>query len=153
MRSLTLGAPAEGIIYEKRNAARCLIIRDDQICIVHVKKGISLIHHKLFSAYLTPSKGNYYKLPGGGLESEDPNDFIACQREALEETGCEVIVRLELIAQTTEYRGTLHQESRAYICNVVQDTGKVELTELEASEGLVHFWCPTDGALENMRSV
>ena len=87
------------------------------------------------------------------MKSEDPNDFIACQREALEETGCEVIVRLELIAQTTEYRGTLHQESRAYICNVVQDTGKVELTELEASEGLVHFWCPTDEALENMRSV
>jgi 8-oxo-dGTP pyrophosphatase MutT (NUDIX family) len=74
--------------------------------------------------------GHYYKLPGGGVEPEDPNDTIACEREALEETGCEVDVRPELIAPTTEYCETLHQESRAYIYTVRKETAKVELTEL-----------------------
>jgi len=87
------------------------------------------------------------------VEPEDPNDTIACQREALEETGCEVIVRPQLIAKTIEYRGTLHQESHAYVCTVGKDTGKVELTELEASEGLAHLWCSVLGALQKMNAV
>jgi 8-oxo-dGTP diphosphatase len=98
-------------------------------------------------------QGNYYKLPGGGVEPEDPNDQVACQREALEETGCEVIFRPGMIAQTTEYRGTLHQESHAYLCTVRNDTGKVELTDLEASEGLAHLWCPISEALQKMKTI
>lgn len=89
MHSLTLGSAQKDIKYETRIAVRCLIIQDNKICIIHVKKG------------------NYYKLPGGGVEPEDRDDTVSCQREALEETGCEIIVRPELIAQTTEFRGTL----------------------------------------------
>jgi 8-oxo-dGTP pyrophosphatase MutT (NUDIX family) len=153
MRTLTLGAPVEGVDYEKRTAVRCLIINDSQICIIHVKKGMYDNRKFTSTTSNTPTTGNYYKLPGGGVESEDPNDTIACQREALEETGCEVDVRPELIAQVTEYRGTLHQESRVYICTVRKDTGKVELTDLEASEGLVHLWCPVAEALQKMRAA
>jgi 8-oxo-dGTP diphosphatase len=154
MRTLTLGAPAEGVDYEKRTAVRCLIIEDGQICIIRVEKGIHDMRRQFTSAIADmPTTGNYYKLPGGGVEPDDPNDIIACQREALEETGCEVDVRPELIAQTIEYRGTLHQESRAYICTVRKDTGKVELTDLEASEGLVHLWCPVAEALQKMKAV
>jgi len=100
-----------------------------------------------------PTTGNYYKLSGGGVEPEDRNDAISCQREALEETGSEVIVRPELIAHTTEYRGTLQQESHAYVCTVHKDTGKVELAELEASEGLVHLWYPVAEALQKMKAI
>ena len=89
MHSLTLGSAQKDVQYETRTAVRCLIFKDDKICIIHV------------------NKGNYYKLPGGGVEPEDPNDIVACQRESLEETGCEVVMRPELIAQTTEFRGTL----------------------------------------------
>ena len=153
MRTLTLGAPAEGVDYEKRTAVRCLIINDSQICIIHVKKGMYDNRKLTSTTSNTPTTGNYYKLPGGGVEPEDPNDTIACQREALEETGCEVDVRPELIAQVTEYRGTLHQEGRAYICTVRKDTGRVELTDLEASEGLVHLWCPVAEALQKMRAA
>ncbi|GAB7331398.1 hypothetical protein MBLNU13_g02821t2 [Cladosporium sp. NU13] len=135
MRTVTLGARAEGVDYERRTAVRCLIVNNGQICIIHVKKGVYDICQKLVIAISDkPATGNYYKLPGGGLEPDDPNNTIACQREALEKTGCEVDVRPELIARTTEYRGTLYQESRAYICTVRKDTGKVELTDLEASE-------------------
>lgn len=154
MRTLTLGAPAEGVIYEKRNAVRCLIVNDGQICIVHVEKGMQDVCRGLrFAVTNTPTTGNYYKLAGGGIEPEDPNDAIACQREALEETGCEVDVRPELIAHVTEYRGMLKQESRAYICTVRRDTGKLKLTDSEASEGLVHLWCPVAEALQKMRDV
>ena len=89
MHSLTLGSAQKDVQYETRTAVRCLIFKDDKICIIHF------------------NKGNYYKLLGGGVEPEDPNDIVACQREALEETGCEVVMRPELIAQTTEFRGTL----------------------------------------------
>jgi len=154
MRTLTLGAPAEDVDYEKRTAVRCLIIIDSQICIIRVEKGMHYMCRKLPSAIADmPTIGNYYKLPGGGVEPEDPNDAVACQREVLEETGCEVDVRPELIAQTIEYRGRQHQESRAYICTVRKDTGKVELTDLEASEGLVDLWCPVAEALRKMKAV
>jgi 8-oxo-dGTP diphosphatase len=89
MHSLTLGNAQKDVKYETRTAVRCLILHEGRICIIHVEKG------------------NYYKLPGGGVESEDPDDTVSCQREALEETGCEVVVRPELIAQTIEFRGTL----------------------------------------------
>jgi len=89
MLSLKLGSPQKDVKYETRTAVRCLILKEDKICIVHVKKG------------------KYYKLPGGGVEPEDSDDTVSCQREALEETGCEVVVRPECIAQTTEFRGTL----------------------------------------------
>jgi hypothetical protein len=39
MLSLTLGSPAEDTTYETRTAVRCIIINNDQICIIHVKKG------------------------------------------------------------------------------------------------------------------
>lgn len=154
MRTLTLGAPAAGVDYDKRTAVRCIIIKDGLICIIHVKKGMYEIPPNLPTAISDkPDTGDYYKLPGGGVEPEDPNDTIACQREALEETGCEVDIRPDLVAQTTEYRGTLHQESHAYICTVREDTEKVELTELEASEGLAHLWCPVAEALQKMNAV
>jgi 8-oxo-dGTP diphosphatase len=89
MHSLSLGSAQKDVKYEKRTAVRCITLKEDKICIIHVKKG------------------NYYKLPGGGVEPDDPDDTVSCQREALEETGCEVVVRPELIAQTTEFRGTL----------------------------------------------
>lgn len=154
MRSLTLGVASKDVTYEMRTAVRCIIVDKDQICIIHVKKGMSAHHLAQKSHHSdTPNARIYYKLPGGGVEPNDPNDEVACQREALEETGCEVVVHPGAIAQTTEYRGSLHQESRAYVCNVQKDTGKVELTELEVAEGLVHFWSPIAEALEKMKIV
>lgn len=135
MQSLTLGTPKSGITYELRTAVRCLIIKDNKICLIHVKNG------------------NYHKLPGGGIEPSDPSDTISCQREALEETGCEISVESECFAKTIEFRGDLKQESRAYVCAVERDTGKVELTELEAGEGLVHFWCAVEEAVGVMKGV
>lgn len=93
IHSLTLRSAQENVKYSTRTAVRCLIIQHDKICIIHVKKG------------------NYYKFPGGGVEPEDlegdESHTVSCQRECLEETGCEVLVRPEVFAQTAEFRGTL----------------------------------------------
>lgn len=132
---LTIGEPQDDVEHEHRAAVRCILTKGPNICIIHVKEG------------------NFYKLPGGGIEPDDPNDSVACKREALEETGCEVDVQPEMIAKTIEYRVKLKQESRAYICPVIKDTGKVELTELEASEGLTHMWCEVDEALQKTRNA
>lgn len=153
MRSLTLGIPAKDVTYDLRTAVRCLIINDDQICIIHVEKG-ELGDQATFSHSSDLNvQGNYYKLPGGGVDPEDSNYTTACQREALEETGCQVAVSPDLIAQTIEYRGTLHQESHAYVCTVRKDTGKLGLTELERSEGLSHAWCSVEEALHKIRTI
>jgi hypothetical protein len=60
---------------------------------------------------------------------------------------------LQIINELTFETTSLSQESHAYVCTVLKDTGKVELTELEASEGLVHFWCSIEEALEKMEGV
>ena len=52
MHSLTLGSAQKDLQYETRTAVRCLILKDDKICIIHV------------------NKGNYYKLPGGGVDPD-----------------------------------------------------------------------------------
>jgi hypothetical protein len=43
MLSLTLGSPAKDTIYETRTAVRCIIVKNDQICIIHVKKGMCML--------------------------------------------------------------------------------------------------------------
>jgi hypothetical protein len=60
---------------------------------------------------------------------------------------------LQMINELTFETTSLTQKSHAYVCTVYNDTGKVELTELEAEEGLVHSWCSIDEALEKMRGV
>lgn len=35
------------------------------------------------------TEGDYPKLSGGGVKPEGPDDEVACQREALEQTGCD----------------------------------------------------------------
>ncbi|KXT05918.1 hypothetical protein AC578_317 [Pseudocercospora eumusae] len=128
---LTIGEPDDSVKYEERAAVRCVLRKGTDICIIHVKKG------------------NFYKLPGGDIEPDDANDSVACKRSALEETGCEVDVQPEMIAKTIEHHITLKQESRAYICPVIQDTGKVKFTD----EGLTHVWCSVDEALQKTRNT
>ncbi len=56
--------------------------------------------------------GEYYKIPGGGVEAGE-TDEQAAKREALEESGCEVelvdkIGEYDFIDQKPEYSGMVH---------------------------------------------
>lgn len=111
--------------------------------IVHRKDG------KL--AIISVAKGNYLKLPGGGIEGNEEHRQAA-EREALEETGCRVEVHGECVGICEEWRNDLHQLSYCYTATMVEDTGKPELTEVEASEGLKHQWLSLSDAIKNMQA-
>lgn len=112
-------------------------------------------------------------MPGGGIE-EDEDHRLAAEREALEETGCEVKIEggclatsgmpvlfacvlacypLLLTDFTEEWRNDLHQISYCYVARMIKDTGTPDLTELEKSEGLFHQWCSVAEAVELMESA
>ena len=57
---------------ETKNAARTVIVdENNQIALINVRDG------------------EYYKIPGGGIE-EGESEEMAAKREALEESGCAV---------------------------------------------------------------
>jgi 8-oxo-dGTP diphosphatase len=130
-----IGGMKEDIKYVERRAVRIIAKNQkDEIAIIYAKKD------------------NYYKLPGGGIEA-DEGHAIAAQREALEETGCEVTVGSECIAEVEEWRNDLHQISYCYSGSLVKDTGASELTEEEQMDGLQHEWVAITAALDKMKGV
>jgi ADP-ribose pyrophosphatase YjhB (NUDIX family) len=115
-----------------------------RVVTVNTSGDVALIHVK---------KGNYYKLPGGGIE-KDEDHGKAAEREVQEETGAVVSMRNNgCIATTEEFRKDLHQISYVYIADVVDGSGKPELTEEELVDGLTHEWIPIRKALEMLGEV
>jgi 8-oxo-dGTP pyrophosphatase MutT (NUDIX family) len=96
--------------------------------------------------------GNYYKLPGGGIEAEEGH-FDAALREVKEETGAVVALRDGCFATTEEFRFHLHQISFCYLADVLDDTGEPCLTEEELADGFIHQWMSVDRALEVMSAA
>jgi len=123
------------INYVDRHAVRVITKNDDD--------GIIIIH---------VAKGNYYKLPGGGIEADEDHS-MAAQREVMEETGCRVRLDGECIANVEEWRNNLHQISYCYVVHLIKDTGVPELTEQEKADGLQHEWISINAALEKMKAI
>ncbi|TQS32321.1 hypothetical protein Golomagni_07367 [Golovinomyces magnicellulatus] len=92
-------------------------------------------------------------LPGGGIEPNEDH-FEAAHRELLEETGATITMRSgEYFAATEEYRHDLHQVSFCYCADLLEDTGKPQLTEEELADGLSHSWMPFEQALKVMTAA
>jgi ADP-ribose pyrophosphatase YjhB (NUDIX family) len=98
------------------------------------------------------TKGNYYKLPGGGVELGEDHR-LAAEREVEEETGCKVQVLGGCIATTEEFRNDLHQVSYCYRAHLFDKDGKPELTEDEVADGLSHGWASVKDALQQMSAA
>ncbi|MBP6945770.1 MAG: NUDIX domain-containing protein [Candidatus Pacebacteria bacterium] len=97
-------------------------------------------------ALLHVSKENYYKLPGGGLESSE-DKFSALQRECLEEIGCEV----EIIAEAgsiLEYRKifNIRQISYCYVAKTKGAKGIPDFTQHEKDRGFEIIWLQPEKA-------
>ncbi|EHK25008.1 uncharacterized protein TRIVIDRAFT_220443 [Trichoderma virens Gv29-8] len=104
-------------------------------------------------AIIYVKEGNYYKLPGGGVEA-DESHADAALREVKEETGAIVALRSTgCFATTEEFRFHQHQISYCYLADVVDDTGEPSLTEEELADGFVHQWMTVDRALEAMSAA
>ena len=135
--SKVIGEHQAKVSYTNRLAVRAILLNDanGQIALIYI------------------AEGNYFKLPGGGIEADEDHKH-AVNREILEETGCEVFLDgMQLLATSEEWRNDLHQTSFCYVASLQEDTGQPQLTELEASEGLTYSWVSLPDALESMRNT
>jgi len=112
----------------RRPSARAIICREGKVL---------MIHSKLY---------DYYKFPGGGIESgEDPKQALC--REVTEETGR--VVNPESIE---EYGRVLRrqkddfgdqifeQENLYFFCEISEETSETKLDDYEAEEGFHAVW-------------
>lgn len=118
-----------------RIAARGIVIRDD---------GKIAVFNK--------TNKNEYKLPGGGLEGNEPPEE-AFFREVLEETGCKVEI-IKSLGTIEEHKSLSNykQISYVFVSKVKEDTSKLELTDKEKDEGAKLIWEYPQKALELISS-
>lgn len=109
--------------YALREAARAVVVDDENsIALLHVKNG------------------DYYKLPGGGIEeNEDVPD--ALKRELLEEIGChaEIVTNLGTVREFRFY-WNLEQLSYTYIARTIGEKGQPNFTQKEMDDGFEVVW-------------
>ncbi|MCI8403099.1 MAG: NUDIX domain-containing protein [Lachnospiraceae bacterium] len=105
----------------KRPSARAIIIKDGKIAMVHSKKN------------------NYYKFPGGGIESAE-NIENALIREVLEETGlCVIKNSIQEYGQVRRVQkgakeDIFVQDNYYFFCCVKEDLKQQNLDTYEAEE-------------------
>lgn len=130
-----IGTKRPATSYRDRFAVRVVVQNAaGEVAIIHIKEG------------------NFYKLPGGSVEL-DEDHMEAAHREVLEETGATISIHSDCFATTEEYRMDLHQISYCYCADLVDDSGKPELTEEELVDGFSHSWMPFNKALEAIKAA
>ena len=117
--------------YRIRKASRAVVINDrDEIALLFV------------------SKGNYHKLPGGGIKSNE-TIYDALKREVEEEVGAQ-IEDIREIGITIEYRNfeELLQVSYGYLAKATGELKDPMFTVNEINDGFVLRWVPIQIAIE-----
>lgn len=120
--------------YRVREAARAVVFDDDdKIALLHV------------------SKNNYYKLPGGGLESGE-DKVVALRRECNEEIGCDIEVIKEIESNVVEYRRfcSLKQISYCYVAKIKGKKGRPNFTDYEKEKGFEAVWLSFEEAMKSL---
>ena len=110
----------------RRPSVRAVIIKDGKIALVYSKKY------------------DYYKFPGGGIESGEDH-ISALKREVLEETGLTIIDKsvkefgsvLRIQKSRFEENMIFEQDNFYYLCNVENSVSEQLLDEYELDEGFI----------------
>ena len=127
---------------------RFQLINDDYLGHVdvlrHASRGVLVRDGKVLLGYET--KYNKYIIPGGGVEG---NESFAegCEREMLEETGLKVKAAREYVV-IDELFDVWQHINHYFVCELIEDTGEVHLTEAEDSAGVTSRWVPLDEAIK-----
>lgn len=118
----------EGHVNHLRHASRGVLVRDGKV---------------LLSFETLESK---FMIPGGGVE-EGETFAQACEREMLEETGMKVKATeefLEIEELFCDWRHINHY----FACEMIEETGSVNLTDAEKEIGLSFRWVSLDEAIK-----
>ncbi len=109
----------------------------------HASRGILIQDGSILLGY--EEKTGRYILPGGGVEKgETPED--ACEREILEETGICCRVGDEYLEIIELFDVRMHI-NHYFVCEVLEETGEISLTEYEKQAGCTARWVPLKEAL------
>lgn len=122
--------------YEKRTAVRAVLVNPEGL--------VALMYSTI---------QNFYKLPGGGVETGETL-AQAIVRECLEETGF-LVSELKNIGEVQEIRSSerLLQNTYAFFARVVGSPKAPSLTESEIKAGFVVEWHPLDTAFEKLENM
>ena len=110
----------------------------------HACRGIVVNDGKVLLGY--EEKNDKYISPGGGLEDGETYEQC-CERELLEETGMQIRPKeeyLEIEELFLDWRHINHY----FVCELIKETGSVNLTEAEKNAGCTFKWLPMEQALD-----
>ncbi len=117
----------KGHVEHLRHACRGIVIKD----------GLVLLSYE--------TNGDKYIIPGGGVE-EGESYTQCCERELLEETGM-VVHATDNYLDIDELFEDWNHINHYFVCELIEDTGKPDLTEAEELAGYTVVWIPFDEAL------
>ncbi len=107
-------------------------------------------------ALIDVRNGEYYKIPGGGIE-EGETEIEAAMREASEEAGCEIVIgpkigENEFLDNNSEYGETVHH-SVCFLAKKVGESKKTSFNEWEKSNNMKLIWVTVPQALKLFENV
>ncbi len=110
----------------------------------HACRGILVKDGSLLLSY--EANNDKYIIPGGGVEAGE-SYAQCCERELLEETGMRVRA-VRCCLEIDELFDVWRHVNHYFVCELIEDTGKQQLTEGEKQAGYVPVWMPLQDALE-----
>jgi 8-oxo-dGTP pyrophosphatase MutT (NUDIX family) len=122
-----------------KKAARTVIVDDNNL--------IALIDVR---------EGEYYKIPGGGIEDGETEEEAA-KREALEEAGCQIKILKKIDEQqftdnNPEYGATIHH-SVCFLAKKVGDQNDTNFDDWERSNNMKLIWVSFPEAIKLFSNV
>jgi len=111
----------------------------------------AILMKKNFIALLNVGKNGYYKLPGGGVYSNEKIEECL-KREVLEETGCTISL-VKDVGEIIEHRslGKMVQTSYCFIAEVAKE-GKPRFTNFEIKYGFKLVWVTINRAINLLKN-
>ncbi len=117
-----------GYVKNLRHACRAILVKDGNVLLSY------------------ESKNNKYLIPGGGVEDGETLEEC-CQRELLEETGM-VVKALQNYLDIDELFLDWNHINHYFVCELIEETGKLNLTEAESKAECTFVWKTMKEALE-----